>query len=85
MRLLNPDFEGLDLPGTSQAERRTLAKHFVQRKRADVEKWMGEDTPFPDRETIEWPYDLSTGYSQFFEDAVDIPFRVRGGLMLDRT
>ncbi|MBW2416229.1 MAG: hypothetical protein JRG76_17150 [Deltaproteobacteria bacterium] len=23
--------------------------------------------------------------AQFFEDAVDIPFRVRGGLMLDRT
>ena len=27
---------------------------IVQRKRADVEKWMGEDTPFPKREAFEW-------------------------------
>ena len=52
--LLKPEFETLDLPSSSQSERRTLARHFVQRKRADVEKWMGEDTPFPDRDTIEW-------------------------------
>ena len=69
--LLKPDFETLDLPSSSQSERRTLAKHFVQRKRADVEKWMGEDTPFPDRDTIEWNYDLSPAYAEFFNDVVD--------------
>ena len=69
--LLRPDFEAVDLPTSSRSERRTLAKHFVQRKRADVEKWMGEDTPFPDRDTIEWNYDLSPAYLAFFNDVVD--------------
>jgi len=69
--LLNPDFEGLDLPNSTQAERRSLAKHFIQRKRADVEKWMGEKTPFPKRDAIEWPYDLSSEYAAFFGDIVE--------------
>ena len=69
--LLNSDFETLDLPNSSQSERRTLARHIVQRKRADVEQWMGEDTPFPDRDTIEWNYDLSPAYAEFFNDIVD--------------
>ena len=69
--LLRTDFETLDLQSSSQSERRTLAKHFVQRKRADVERWMGQDTPFPDRETIEWNYDLSPAYLDFFNDVVD--------------
>ena len=69
--LLRSDFEALDLPASSQTERRTLARHFVQRKRADVERWMGEDTPFPDRDTMEWNYDLSPAYLAFFNDVVD--------------
>ncbi|MEO0477619.1 MAG: DEAD/DEAH box helicase, partial [Planctomycetota bacterium] len=69
--LLNPDFEELDLPKSSQAQRRSLAKHFVQRKRADVEKWMGEDTPFPERDTIEWYYDFSPAYLDLFNDVVE--------------
>ncbi|MBI3915847.1 MAG: DEAD/DEAH box helicase [Betaproteobacteria bacterium] len=69
--LLRPEFETLDLPNSTQAERRELARLFVQRKRADVEKWMGEDTPFPVREAFEWPYDLSSGYSRFFEAILD--------------
>ena len=69
--LLKPAFESLDLPSSSQNERRTLAKHLVQRKRADVEKWMGEDTPFPERETIEWSYELSSEYAAFFDDIVE--------------
>ncbi len=79
--LLKPDFETLDLPSSSQHERRTLAMHFVQRKRADVEKWMGEDTPFPDRDTIEWNYDLSLAYAELFNDVVNFARRlvVSGG------
>jgi len=69
--LLRPEFETLDLPNSTQAERRELARFFVQRKRADVEKWMGEDTPFPERDPFEWPYDLSNGYSRFLEAILD--------------
>ncbi len=64
--LLKPEFEPLDLPSSSQAQRRELAQHFIQRKRADVEKWMNEDTPFPTRDPFEWPYDLSPEYAAFF-------------------
>ncbi len=69
--MLGARFETLDLPNSSQAERRDLARFFIQRKRADVEKWMGEDTPFPTRDSFEWPYDLSRSYSQFFEQILD--------------
>ena len=69
--LLKSDFETLDLPNSSQSERRTLARHFVQRKRADVEKWMGEDTPFPNRDAMEWNYELSPAQLAFFYDVLD--------------
>ncbi len=69
--LIRPDFEDLDLPSTNQNQRRDLARYFVQRKRVDVEKWMGENTPFPEREAFEWPYDLSKGYARFFDDILN--------------
>ena len=65
--LLKPEFEDLDLPNSSQQERRTLARHFTQRRRADVEKWMGEDTPFPVRDPGEFDYPLSPKYAAFFD------------------
>lgn len=69
--LLKPDFESLDLPTSSQNQRRDLAKHFVQRKRGDVEKWMGENTPFPTRDAFEADYSLSLGYRNFFDEMLD--------------
>ena len=69
--LLNTNFMDLDLPNSSQSERRNLARHFVQRKRADVEKWMGEDTPFPNRDVIELNYDISPAYAELFNDVLD--------------
>ncbi len=69
--LLRSDFESLDLPNSSQVQRKELARFLVQRKRADVDKWMGEDTPFPERETIEWPYNLSNDYLHFFDEMLD--------------
>ena len=69
--LLKPHFETLDLPNSSQGQRRELATHFVQRKRGDVEKWLGEDTPFPKRDAFEWAYDLAAGYADFFEQILD--------------
>ncbi|OQA86266.1 MAG: RNA polymerase-associated protein RapA [bacterium ADurb.Bin236] len=69
--LIKPSFESIDLPSSTQPERKELARYFVQRKRADVEKWMGEETPFPVREATEWPYDLSKDHAAFFEDILD--------------
>ena len=69
--LLKPEFENMDLPTSSQNQRRDLACHFIQRKRGDVEKWMGEDTPFPTRDAFEADYSLSLGYRNFFEEMLD--------------
>jgi len=69
--LLRREYETLDIPGATPAQRRDLARHFVQRKRADVEKWLGEETPFPTREAFEQSYNLSSDYAAFFDDILD--------------
>lgn len=74
--LLRKDFEGLDIPESTQQQRRELAKYFVQRKRGDVEKWLGEDTPFPKRDAFEWPCELSPDYHVFFEEIIDFARRL---------
>src|SRR6056297_122800 len=66
--LLHPEFENWDLPSATSNDRRKLAEHFVQRLRADVRKWMDEDTPFPERFSFEQHYDLTPEYKTFFED-----------------
>ncbi len=48
-----------------------LAPHFVQRKRVDLENWLGVDTPFPEREASERPYTLSGEYLQLYEDILE--------------
>jgi superfamily II DNA or RNA helicase len=74
--LLRPDLETIDLPNSTQQQRRDLARYFVQRKRGDVEKWLGEDTPFPRRDAFEWPYELSPGYQRFFAEIIDFARRL---------
>ncbi|MGI4744250.1 MAG: helicase-related protein [Janthinobacterium lividum] len=68
--LLNPAFETLDLPTATAAQRQKLAAHFVQRRRADVEQWLGEDTPFPTREPNESCYVLSPAYREVYADVL---------------
>lgn len=77
--LLKPEFEVLDLPNSSQPQRRELAKHFIQRKRGDVEKWLGEDTPFPKRDPKEFGYDLSPRYAAFFNDILNFARKLVSG------
>jgi hypothetical protein len=50
--------------------------HFVQRKRGDVEKWLGEDTPFPQRDAFEWPYELSPGTPDSSNEIIDFARRL---------
>jgi superfamily II DNA or RNA helicase len=65
--LLKPEFEQLNLDALTQEQRDRLASHFVQRRRADVKQWLGDDTPFPERESIESAYRLSKDYRALFE------------------
>jgi superfamily II DNA or RNA helicase len=67
---LHPSLGGLpeDLsPETRRAERQRLARHFVQRRRADIEQYLATDTRFPNRATKEETYALSREYKEFFD------------------
>ncbi len=69
--LLHRDFAELDLPMATPEQRKRLAKHFVQRRRGDVLKWMGEDTPFAKREAGEISYELGQSYATLFDQVLD--------------
>lgn len=65
--LLDRRFETWDLNALTSEQRADLAGHFVQRRRADVRQWLGNDTPFPNRESLEAPYKLSKDYRALFD------------------
>ena len=70
--LLHPRFAKLDLNHLADADRDDLARHFVQRRRADVQRWLGANdvTPFPVRESVEVTYTMprSAAYRRLFDD-----------------
>lgn len=68
--LLDPALKDADLG--SEAGRRRLATHFVQRRRGpDIRNYLGTDTKFPaDRETEERTYQLSPAYRALFDDVL---------------
>lgn len=72
LKLLDPAFADLpdDLSGDrNQTVRRRLARHFVQRRRADLRRFL-DDTPFPDRLTREETWTLSDSYRSLFDRAL---------------
>lgn len=69
--LLKPEFENLTLDKLTGQQRDKLASHFIQRRRADVKLWLGNETPFPERESNELPYKLSKEYKALFDDIYD--------------
>lgn len=73
LSFLDEDFADLpeDLGGEeSVAIRRDLARHFVQRRRADIEVYVDETTPFPDRLVAEETYALTSEYRAFLNRIV---------------
>jgi superfamily II DNA or RNA helicase len=72
LELLDPSFGRLNLEQLTEQNRRALARHFVQRRRADVQRWLGQDdvTPFPSRDPREVTYRLarSPEYRALFDD-----------------
>lgn len=72
LSLLRPDFRDLQGIETSgrKALREELARHFVQRRRKDIEEW--QDTSiFPRRMTTEFTYSLSGRWGNFFDQVQD--------------
>jgi superfamily II DNA or RNA helicase len=73
LTLLDPGFATLpaDLAGAQhEPERRHLAAHFVQRRRADIEHYLNADTPFPKREEREATYTLHADYRRLLARAI---------------
>lgn len=66
--LLKPDFEKMELVTAAEPERKELARHFIQRRRADVLKWLDEETTFPERNSIDKDYQIGKAYAEFFND-----------------
>ena len=80
LSLLDKDFINLpsDLSGEHNRKiREKLARHFVQRRRADIREYMqkieGEASrsPFPERKTAEITYQLNGEYLSLLRDAID--------------
>lgn len=69
--LLKPEFETRDLPKADKKERIEIARHFVQRRRGDVLKWLNEDTPFPKRDSGEFNYELSVNYKKLYHELLE--------------
>jgi SNF2 family DNA or RNA helicase len=65
--LLDPEF---DVEAESELRRRKLVPHLVQRRRADLQNWLGEETPFPERESAERTYQILPQYLKLFEDVL---------------
>lgn len=73
LAFLDLDFADLpeDLSGDAhRKERERLARHMVQRRRADLRKFLQVDTPFPDRMESESAYRLSTPGHDLFDAAL---------------
>ncbi len=51
--------------------RRRLARHLVQRRRADIRHYLETDTAFPQRKDKEATYNFHPAYRSLFEDIVD--------------
>lgn len=65
---IDPKFEKYDLDNIDQPHRTELARHFIQRRRADVVQWMGTETVFPKRDSFEVSFRLSKEYADLFKD-----------------
>lgn len=74
LALLRRDFLDLpeDLSGReNEVRRREVARHLVQRRRADVRTFMDEQTPFAAREEAEETYSLLPEYQRLFNTVLD--------------
>jgi superfamily II DNA or RNA helicase len=74
LTLLRPDFAELpdDLGGeANRKQREAVARHLVQRRRADIVDYLGEDTPFPKAIPSEETYKLSSAYQKLLQRAIE--------------
>lgn len=71
--LLNPEFTALQDADQHKRHslRERLARHLLQRKRADITKWQQDQSLFPTRLSSEATYQLSGAWGSFFDEVQD--------------
>ncbi|MCE7028104.1 DEAD/DEAH box helicase [Jiella avicenniae] len=70
LALIDPSFASMQFE--DQAYRQRLARHFVQRRRRDLEEGGWDDERvFPKHNTREFPYDLDSASRDFHESVID--------------
>jgi len=82
--LLKPEFRDYDMVNLEQTKRKKIARHFIQRKRENIKRWMNEDTPFPERESKEIAYKLTSDYLSFYQDAQEFARKLTIGVEGER-
>jgi superfamily II DNA or RNA helicase len=83
LRLLDPSLGDVDRENLEGRAR--LARHFVQRRRADIRAYLDEQTPFPkDRLSQERPYKLHPEYKALFDDVLAYARQAVRGAAEDR-
>jgi superfamily II DNA or RNA helicase len=71
LSLLKSEFTSLkEIDNVEHPLRKTLADHFVQRRRQDIKEWQ-EGNLFPDRFTAESTYKLSGAWGALFDEVLD--------------
>lgn len=70
--LLNSTFEQWNFTELNDDQRDQLAKHFVQRTRADIQQDWEQDNCFPARELLETQYRLSPDGHKLFRTTYDL-------------
>ena len=81
LTLLHPKFADLpeDLGDDERSvARRELAKHLVQRRRKDIEAYLGANTAFPRRLEKSESYTLSSQYKNLFEKVLSFAAEIVG-------
>jgi len=66
--LLKPEFGTLNFESLEESARKKIARHFIQRKRSNIKRWLNESTEFPDRDSREIGYTLSPEYQFFYQN-----------------
>ena len=65
--LLKPEFGNLNFEHIAQSDKKKLARHFIQRKRENIRRWLNEETEFPQRDSKEIGYSLTPEYQLFYQ------------------
>lgn len=71
--LLKPEFEKIYLLDAATDDRKRIAKHFIQRRRPDIEDCLDETTTFPKRNAAELYYTFNDAnpYQQVFSQVLE--------------